>query len=224
MPHNEAMLDEYQRTMGRIFSLAAAGVDPRLPIPACPAWDACGLVSHLVGTASFVASGKPLADDVQGWIDDEVRTRANRDSSSLAEEWAGDYPVVRAALTGQPSGGLVIDAVTHEQDLRSAIGPAATDHEAGLYAVLPALIDYARHLELFTAGPGVRLLTPTSDVFIGGSEVGLEVDLADDWELSRLLACRRSASQLDALPQKGDSALLYTLVSRYPLPEWPLDL
>lgn len=224
MPGGEQILDEYERSMQRILALAASGVDPDLPIPSCPAWNARGIVAHLVGTAAFVASGDPLPEDVQGWIDTEIRVRADRSWSSLADEWLTAYPVLRAALTGQEVGGLIIDAATHEQDLRSAIGPEATAHDLGMPVLLPALIEHVRHSDPFGSGPGVRLLTPTTDVSLGGPEIGLQVEVVDDWELSRLLGCRRSASQLEALSQEGDRALLFALVARYPLPEWPLDV
>ena len=224
MPDNDAMMAEHQRSMERIFDLAAEVGDLTLPIPACPAWDVRGIVSHLVGTAAFIASREPLPEDVQGWIDSEVASRSDRSLPSLVDEWKVAWPKVRAVMDGQPAGGMVIDTVTHEHDLRAAIGPEATEHECGLYAVLPALIEYVRNLDLFAGTDGVRLLTPTASVRFGGPKIGLEARLADDWELSRLLACRRSASQIDAIPADGNRDLLYTLVSRYPLPEWPLDL
>jgi uncharacterized protein (TIGR03083 family) len=222
-PDGATMLKEYENAVRRMLALAA-GTEPELPIPACPAWNARGIVSHVVGTAAWITSGEPLADDVQGWIDDEVRSRSNRSWRELGNEWDAVLPVLREKLGGQAGGGMVIDAVTHEQDLRAAIGPAVTDHTPGLSALLPSIIEHVRQLEPFGGGPGARLLTPTSDIAIGGPQIGVEAELPDDWELSRLLGCRRSAAQLEALPHRGDTALLYTLVSRYPLPEAPLDL
>lgn len=224
MPDGATMFAEYENAVRRMLALGAAGTDPELPIPACPAWNARGIVSHVVGTAAWITSGEPLADDVQGWIDEEVLVRSGRSWRELQDEWDAILPALRQKLGGQGGGGLVIDAVTHEQDLRAAIGPAVTDHTLGLSTLLASIIEHVRQLEPFGDGPGARLLTPTSVVTIGGPQIGVEAELSDDWELSRLLGCRRSAAQLDALPHRGDRALLYTLVSRYPLPEAPLDL
>jgi hypothetical protein len=224
MPDGVTMLREYENAVRRMLALGASGVNPELRIPACPAWNARGIVSHLISTAAHIASGAPLPGDIQGWIDEGVRVRSDRSWQQLQDEWEWVFPVVQEMLGGEAGGGFVIDAVTHEQDLRAAIGPPAVDHSLGLSALVPAIIEYVRHLDLFGDGPGVRLLTPASDVMIGGPHIGVEVELTDDWALSRVLGCRRSASQLEALHHQGDTTLLYTLVSRYPLPKEPLDL
>lgn len=224
MPDSGAMFSEYESAVRRMLALGAAGTDPELPVPACPAWNARGIVAHLIGTAAWIISGTPLADDVQGWIDEEILVRSDRSWRELHDEWDAVLPPLRQKLGGQAGSGLVIDAVTHEQDLRAAIGPTVTNHTLGLSVLLPAIIEYVRHAGPFGDGPGARLLTPTSDVTIGGPQIGVEAELPDDWELSRLLGCRRSAAQLESLSHRGDTALLYTLVSRYPLPEAPLDL
>ncbi|HVW42822.1 MAG TPA: maleylpyruvate isomerase family mycothiol-dependent enzyme [Amycolatopsis sp.] len=224
MPDGATLFREYENSIRRILALAASGTDPQLPIPSCPAWNARDLVAHLIGTAAHIASGDPLPEDIPGWIAREVRVRADRSWQELRDEWETLVPVVSHNLGGQAGKEMVIDAVTHEQDLRAAIGPQASDHLAGLTALVPCIVSYVRDLEPFGTGPGARLRTPASDVTVGGPRIGVEAEVADEWELSRLLACRRSASQLEALPHRGDTTLLYTLVSRYPLPEHPLDV
>ncbi|MFJ8816369.1 maleylpyruvate isomerase N-terminal domain-containing protein [Amycolatopsis thermoflava] len=218
----ELMLGEYLSSANRFLALAREHGDDlgATAVPSCPAWRAKDLLAHVTGIAAHVTSGRDMGPDVQAWIDGEVAARSGRTVGAIVAEWEDALPRLAAALRGQPVGGLVIDVVTHEHDLRGALG--AADHEQGLAAVLPALVDHVTELAPLRDGRGVRLLGGTTVCTFGGPEIGLEADVGDEWELFRLLACRRSAEELEAYPRQGDVRLLFDLVSRYPLPERPL--
>jgi len=216
------MLDEYLASAKRFLALAREHGDGlgAIPVPSCPAWHAKDLLAHVTGVAAHVTSGREMGPDVQAWIDREVAARSARTVEAVAAEWEEALPALAAALRGYPVGGLVIDVVTHEHDLRGALG--VPDHEQGLAAVLPALVDHVTGLAPLRDGRGVRLRGGKTVCTFGGPEIGLEADVGGEWELFRLLACRRSAGELETYPRTGDVRLLFDLVSRYPLPERPL--
>jgi len=216
------MLDEYLSSARRFMTLARERADDlgATPVPSCPAWHAKDLLAHVTGVAAHVTSGREMGPDVQAWIDGEVAARSGRTVEAIVREWDEALPPLAGALRGYPVDGLVIDGVTHEHDLRGALG--VPDHEQGLAAVLQALVNHVTELAPLRDGRGVRLRGGTTVCTFGGPEIGLEADVGDEWELFRVLACRRSAGELEAYPRTGEVKLLFDLVSRYPLPERPL--
>lgn len=224
MPADADMLEAYLSSAHRLIELSRSTGDAStdIIIRACPAWNVRDLLSHVTSIASRTLGRAAQIEDVQEWIDHEVAVRADKTVEEVAQEYEALLPDVKAALTGRNPFPLVVDVTTHEHDLRDSLGAGAADHEAGIEAVLPSVIRWVRTLHP-KDGAGIVLRTPTSEVTFGGSAAGLEVELDSDWELYRLLAVRRSSSQIEAYTHTGDLGLLFELVGRYPIPENPLD-
>lgn len=222
---DEEMLAAYLASCRRFIALARAAGESAadLPVPACPAWTVRNLLSHVASVAKLSSTGAGFGEDPQATIDREVAARSDRTLEEIAGEWEALLPTMEKIFAGKPVGPLVVDVVTHEHDLRAALGPELRDHEAGLPEALSAMVAWVRYLGL-VKDPGILLRTPTTEALFGGPTVGAEVDLDNDWELFRLLGVRRSAEQLRGYPQTGDTALLFAVTSRYPLPESPLEV
>lgn len=224
MPSGEEMLRAYLDSANRFIDMvrrageSAAGT----PVPACPAWNVRGMFAHVTSVARLSALGLGFGDDPQATVDREVADRSGNTLAEIADEWESLLPSVKERFAGNGPGPLVVDVVTHEHDLRAALGPEYRDHAAGVEAALPATVAWVRYLGL-VGDPGILLRSPTSQALFGGPQIGCEVGVSDDWELFRLLGVRRSAEQLDAYPSSGDRSLLYAVTSRYPLPEKPLE-
>ncbi|HEY0500986.1 MAG TPA: maleylpyruvate isomerase family mycothiol-dependent enzyme [Kutzneria sp.] len=97
-------------------------------VPATPDWTVRDLLAHLVGIARSVLgrlSGTPLADAFPG---------ATADLAELLAEWNRVGPLVEPLLatpTGHDLRPMLMDAYTHELDIRLALGAAwPTDHPA----------------------------------------------------------------------------------------------
>lgn len=223
MPSDAEMLEAYLSSAHRMIELSRSAGDRAtdIVIRACPAWNVRDLLAHVTSIASRTLGRAAKIDDVQEWIDHEVAVRSDKTVEEIAQEYEALLADVKVALAGRNPFPLVVDVTTHEHDLRDALGAEVADHEAGLQPVLAAVVRWVRGL--YKDGAGIVLRTPTSEVTFGGPETGLEVNLDDDWELYRLLAVRRSKSQIEAYTHTGDLGLLFDLVGRYPLPENPLD-
>lgn len=222
-PSNEEMLQAYLDGAARLIAVARrageAGADTI--VPASPAWTVRNVVAHLTSVAHLTVNQLGWGDDVQATIDREVAARADHTVDRITNEWEELLGPLTTMFAGHPSGPLVVDVVTHEHDVRAALGPGYQDHSAGLEEALSAMVGWVRHLGL-VGEPGLLLRTPTSQALFGGPDIGCEVELPSDWELFRLLGVRRSEEQLMAYPASGDRSLLLSVTSRYPLPVAPL--
>lgn len=222
-PSNEEMLQAYLDGAARLISVARKAGEDRADVivPASPAWSVRNVVAHLTSVAHISVNRLGWGDDVQATIDREVAVRADHTIEEITAEWENLLEPLAQMFAGQPSGPLVVDVVTHEHDVRAALGAEYVDHTAGLEAALSAMVAWVRYLGL-VGEEGLLLKTPTSQALFGGPEVKCEVELPSDWELFRLLGVRRSEEQLMGYPATGDQALLLAVTSRYPLPEAPL--
>ncbi|MDK1361089.1 hypothetical protein QNO00_12550 [Arthrobacter sp. zg-Y1219] len=222
-PSNEEMLQAYLDGAARLIALARDAGDAKADtiVPASPAWSVRNVVAHLTSVASISVNQLGWGDDVQATIDREVADRADSTVDSITKEWEALLGPLASMFAGHPSGPLVVDVVTHEHDVRAALGPEYQDHSAGLEEALSAMVGWVRYLGL-VGEPGLLLKTPTSQALFGGPEIGCEVELPSDWELFRLLGVRRSEEQLMAYPATGNKSLLLAVTSRYPLPVAPL--
>lgn len=222
-PSNEQMLQAYLDGAARLISLARnageAGADTM--VPATPAWSVRNVLAHLTSVAHISVNQLGWGEDIQATIDREVAARADHTVERISDEWEALLGPLAQMLAGHPPGALVVDVVTHEHDVRAALGAEYHDHTAGLGEALSAMVGWVRHLALVNE-PGLLLRTPTSQAFFGGPDIGCEVEIPSDWELFRLLGVRRSHDQLMAYPASGDQSLLLAVTSRYPLPVAPL--
>lgn len=223
-PNNQEMLQAYLDGAARLISLARAvgEADADTVVPATPAWTVRNVVAHLTSVAHISANRLSWGEDVQATIDREVAARADHTVEEITNEWEALFVPLGQKFADRPSGALVVDVVTHEHDVRAALGTAYHDHTAGLGEALSAMVGWVRYLGL-VGEQGLLLRTPTSQALFGGPEIGCEVELPSDWELFRLLGVRRSEEQLMAYPAVGDQSLLLAVTSRYPLPAAPIQ-
>ena len=206
----DAIADHYVRAHSRIVELAT-GIDADLaqtPVPGTPLWTVHDVLAHLASIPSELASGKLTGIPTPEQTQAQVEQRRGRGIAALLEEWdQGFAPIVEATRAGMIPPPLAVDAITHEQDIRGAIGaPVVPDSEA---------VDWAAHgftlglgMSLKGAGlPPLRLTDPASgfDAVAGKGEPAATVT-APVFELFRAVAGRRSREQVAAFGWDGDSA------------------
>lgn len=183
----------YRTVRGNICELAldSPGVAGK-PVPACPEWTVRDLVAHLAGNCAGMLGapapdGAGLADQVTAW------SAAARQVESLAQ--AGGMNIAR----------LLMDAFTHELDLREALGlePPA-DHPA--YPIAFDVVAGGLAWSITARGlPALRLATNGMSWDAGPGRPAATVT-APRHDLYRCLTGRRTPAEIAALDWSADPA------------------
>jgi uncharacterized protein (TIGR03083 family) len=168
-----------------------AGVGGRR-VPACPEWTVADLLGHLTGIAERVLERHGGA----------VPASAASTVPELLDHWddVGEDLDRRLAEAGGRSGEvMVMDAYTHELDLRAALGvPPPVEHAAWA----PSFEVLVRGFSGSVAGrelPALRLRTTGGSQWTAGVGRPAATLTAPAHELYRALAGRRSLAQLAGL-------------------------
>lgn len=169
------------------------------PVPATPGWTVHDVIAHLTGVAEDFASGKLTGGPTAEWTAGHVARGAGVPTVELLDKWAG----LSADVERLADGGVwpvVMDALSHEHDVRGALGDS-TGRDA-------AVIEVAAKVLLSTLGPAQPLVIETERKQIRvGPDEGEPVTLrTTSWEAFRWRLGRRSPAQLAAMDWSGDPA------------------
>lgn len=108
--------------------------DADRPVPSCPRWSVRDLVAHVVGVPEDILSGNMDGVTTDAWTQAQVDRHAHQSIGELRACLAGlaePFDPVLSIIPAPVNSQFVMDAVTHEHDLREAIGrPGAHDSEA----------------------------------------------------------------------------------------------
>jgi uncharacterized protein (TIGR03083 family) len=200
----------YRGIRGRVTELTA-GLDDEAAAqltPACPNWRLQDVVAHLVGVNADVLAGNIDGAGTDPWTAVQVEARRDRSLADLLAEWAEAGPGLEAimdAIPEGPRGQLIFDAMTHEFDVRVALGaPGARDGEGveigfGWAADMLGMVRDGR-------GAGALCLrTEHGEQIVGTGDVIATV-AADRFELYRAVTGRRSLEQIAAFDWDGEVA------------------
>lgn len=168
-------------------------------VPHCPAWTVAELSAHLVGVPDDILAGRMEGVTTEAWTQAQVERLRGRTLTELADHYeAGSvaFDPVLAVIPAPVNAQLVMDAVTHEHDLRHAVGrPGARDSTAvavGQGWLLNMVERRAPELAEVLAGSGIA-----------------------SFDVLRVLSGRRSAGQIAALGLDG--AAITALLAGSPL-------
>lgn len=190
-------------------------------VPACPHWTVRDLVAHLAGVAADTLEGRLEGRGTEAWTAAQVAARHGRGLEELLAEWAEAAAPLEARLSADGRGGkrLIIDLVTHEHDLRGAIGrPGTYDDEASRLAAASYLAAFAARAAEADLPPLV-VVTPEGPLTVGAGSPAARVTV-DRVDLVRALAGRRSASQVASWAWSTDPDPWLDVMSVFgPLPE-----
>ncbi len=166
-----------------------------VPVPACPGWTVRDVVGHLLEVCRTVAADAP------GNLWEVPHADPDGGLGELLAEWSRlDGPVEHVVTTAPQLRHtmLMMDAFTHELDLRGALGvPVVTDHPS-----------YPSSLDLVVRGfanavrthglPAVRIEAPGAAWTAGDGEPAA-VLRGHRHDLLRTLTGRRSLAQIASL-------------------------
>lgn len=206
----------YQLIVERVDALVRGRVGiADLAVPACPGWNIRQVVAHLTGVAQDIVALNLEEKGTGPWADAQVARLGGHDIDDLLDMWRQSLDVVRANLAFASDAGvcqLVFDTLTHEHDIRGALGERSS--RAGDLAFKAALgfvttmgDQFIRRAQL----PALWLSTPTigcvqlGDPHTARGHVALKVS---DFEALRTFGGRRSVGQLLELPWDGDPTTL----------------
>jgi hypothetical protein len=162
------------------------------------------------GPADFLAGNYEGAGGEE-WTQAQVEARRGRDLTSLIEEWDGLYADLDAAIRGGTvPAPAAFDVITHEQDLRGALGAETTPDPLAVRFVTDGFsARFERAIE--KAGlPPVELRDPASG-WRAGTAGGVTAR-ASEFEWFRALTGRRSGTQVCAFDWTDDPAAYLDLM------------
>jgi uncharacterized protein (TIGR03083 family) len=198
VPNHESY-QQVRRNVTELLSLPRPVADP--VVPACPEWTLRGLVAHLVGVAA-AAIGR-----LSGWPAVHPSSSANMGIPELLAVWeqlGAEADLLIAEAGGRCGNILVMDAFTHELDIRYAIGaelPAEHPAFAGAFTVLANGFAAAVHDHGL---PALRLSAGSTQWTVGEGNPAATLT-ATRYDLYRSLAGRRSHHQITAMDWDRDS-------------------
>ena len=198
-----------------------------MPVPGCPQWSVKDVISHLAGVCDDVLAGNIEGVASDPWTEAQVAARRGRSLEEVLAEWAEKAPPVEAIaehFPGRVGTQWVLDATSHEHDIRGALGvPGAQDSEAVGMALgfmlgglatsisahgLPPLEVRAGEQSFVLGGEGCTdlgevLLGADPPVDVEGAVPAATVE-ASPFEWVRALTGRRSVDQIRRFKWSGD--------------------
>jgi uncharacterized protein (TIGR03083 family) len=214
---------EYRKAAVRIAGLVRdLGPDELArPVPATPRWTVGDLVCHLTGVAGDAVNGTMAGAPGEEWSAAHVQARRGRPMAEVLEEWAGyGEPLTGTFTSGHPLAFiLVADVLSHEHDLRGALGVPGDRSDPVVAEVAGRFLrGVGRRLD--EAGvPPLRVVAGGRETVAGSGEPAATVEVVDDWELMRGLTGRRTEDELRAWRWDADPGPYLPHLSVFPLPE-----
>ena len=174
-----------------------------VPVPACPGWSVADVVSHLAAGVEDVLAGRltgpPTDDETAG----QVRRHRGKPSSVVVELWTDLAPQFEQLISVGRAWPAVLDAVSHEHDIRGAIGRPGGRESIGVYYSADALCRRATGLPA-----PIRLVWEDGEGRMG-PDLGPELVLrTTGFETVRWRLGRRSRAQMEQLDWSENPAAI----------------
>ncbi len=178
-------VDAYIALRGRVIDLirSAPDEDSVRVVPSCPAWSTSALVAHMMGVNEDILAGRMEGVTTDAWTQAQVDRHTGESLRQLADGWesiAADFDALLPHIPAPVNSQLVMDAVTHEHDLRHALGSSDARDTDAVNVALGWLLDMAE-----TKQPGLGQQLSESSVA--------------PFQLLRSLTGRRSMDQIAEL-------------------------
>jgi uncharacterized protein (TIGR03083 family) len=178
-------------------------------VPACPTWTVKDLYAHLSGVAADVLAGDLAGVGTDAWTEAQVSARRDRGLVEVLDEWRANGPALDEIFTDAgPSldPRALVDAWTHQQDLRAALGQPPADDVVGRNHCVAVLLDRVDGLVDAGRVPPLRVELDGDVRLHRGDRVVLRT-ASHEW--ARGLLGRRSRRQVLAWRWRGIDPLAF---------------
>jgi uncharacterized protein (TIGR03083 family) len=209
-PTGDDIARHYQSAHGRLvdFARGLSAEQADTAVPGTPGWSVHDVLAHLAAIPTDGLAGRISGIPTDAQTATQVAERKDRDIADLLDEWIPNVPAMcEGARAGLVPPNLAVDALTHEQDIRGALGvePALTGEELRFCTDLYAF-GCGRGLKEANIPPLAIAATDTDFAFTAGVGEPAASVRAREFELFRALSGRRSRRQVAAYGWDGDPA------------------
>ena len=134
---DDQVSEAYRRTRQSVLELLTQIPESSaaVRVPACPDWTLQQTVSHFVGVPEDLLAGRMEGVASDAWTNAQVRHHEGESLAELAtalEATIIPFDAILPAIPRPSNSQLVMDAVTHEIDLREALGLPCVDSSPSL--------------------------------------------------------------------------------------------
>ena len=144
--------DHYRRSRERVSALLAdtgpGAAD--VPVPTCPGWSVHDVVAHLFGIIEDAIAGRINGIPRPEQTDEQVQRHSDEALGSMLDKWASFAPLFQSAITERHVWPALFDVISHEHDIRNALG------DTGGRDVDTVLVAATRLIEAVD-GPAIRV-------------------------------------------------------------------
>lgn len=217
----------YAASFEHVCELARNASEEQLAtrVPACPEWTVKELVAHVTGVAADSMAANVSELGQPGWTQAQVDARKDLPIEDILAEWTGITEQITAALDDlHPTlaSALISDLVTHELDMRGALGNKEGRHGEG---VATAASFYARNFGKRLKDAGLPTLTVEAGPhqWVAGREEPVGSVKAPLFDLLRGLTGRRTLDEVKSFDWSVDPAPYLELFPMYPVTPEPLN-
>lgn len=208
--------DRYADAKARVFGILSGltGTELETPVPGTPKWTIHGLLSHMVGAPVDMAAGRYEGAGGEAWTQRQVEERRDSTLEQLLAEWDAIAPIVDAAVrAGSVPVPVSFDLLTHESDLRGALGLETTPDPLAIRFITDGFGNRACNAVAKAGLPSLHLRATDSDWSYG--EVGGVSAAATEYEWARAMTGRRSNAQVSDFDWSSDPVPYLDLLSPF---------
>lgn len=178
-------------------------------VPACPGWRVRDVVAHLAATVDDALAGRisgPPTDDITA---EQVARHRDRDGAGLAEmveAWSTRADEFEGVITSFEVWPAAFDMVSHEHDIRGAVGRVGFRDDVAVAELAPKLMRGLRPnlpVRIVLAGAGAPDDTVVVERAKGGAPIHHTLTTTP-FEALRFGLGRRTPEQIRALDWSAD--------------------
>jgi uncharacterized protein (TIGR03083 family) len=215
-PTPDEIADRYAAARPRIVAMLKDLSPSELatPVPGTPKWTVHNLLSHLVGGPVDFSEGRIEGAGGEEWTQRQVEARREATLQQLLAEWDGVAPMVDAAARGGVvPAPVTFDILTHESDLRGALGIGPTPDPLAIRFITDGFTARATAVAAKAQLPPLEFCATDSE-WKAGTPGGVRA-AAPQHEWTRALTGRRSNRQVGSYEWTGDPAPYLDLLSPF---------
>ena len=174
--------------------------------PATPEWRLRDILSHIVGVPADVLAGRMDGVTTDAWTQAQVDARAHLSVEQILDEWRTTGPEIDQLIPsfGVLAGQFLVDATTHEHDLRNGLGRADERDSDAVDLSFRWLGSRTGEIRAAAGVGACEIETDAGAVTFGAGEPTATASTTR-FEFFRAATGRRSLSQIEAWGWSGDA-------------------